>query len=308
MTPEPLRLGLGDLGQDSARLSPPLRLADLPQCQRVNTLRLAAPDPVGVALDEAADLTLARPPRDDDERRPPGGSSIRAAARPRRDAHLVGGLAGYSPSQRRTTMHALWPPKPNEFETAIRTSWCARLVRDVVEVALGVRRLLVDRRRHLAVARRQDAEDRLDRAGRAEAVAGGALRRGDRCRVGLLLAERELQHTRLGRVADRRRGAVRVDVVDLGRVDPRVGERHPHRAGRVLAGRVGLGHVQRVGGDAVAHQLRVDPRAARLRVLELLEHDHRARLAHHEAVALRRRRGGCPASGRRCGARAPASR
>jgi hypothetical protein len=37
--------------------------------------------------------------------------------------------------------------------------------------------------------------------------------------------------------------------------------------------------------DAVAEQFRVDLRAARLCVLELLEHHHRAGLAHHEAVA-----------------------
>ena len=106
-----------------ARLAPALRLADLPQCQRVNTLGLAAPDPVGVALDEAADLALARAARDDDEGWPARRQLDPPPARPRRDAHLVGGLAGYSPSQRRTTMHALWPPKPNEFDAAILTSW-----------------------------------------------------------------------------------------------------------------------------------------------------------------------------------------
>ena len=42
----------------------------------------------------------------------------------------------------------------------------------------------------------------------------------------------------------------------------------------------------RVGRDAVAEQLGVDLRAARLRVLELLEHEHRGGLAHHEPVPL----------------------
>jgi hypothetical protein len=51
----------------------------------------------------------------------------------------------------------------------------ARDVRDVVEVALGVRLLLVDRRREDAVAEREDAERRLDRACAAEAVAGDGL-------------------------------------------------------------------------------------------------------------------------------------
>ena len=128
--------------------------------------------------------------------------------------------------------------------------------------------------------------DGLDRAGRAEAVARRALRRGDGRPIRLLLAERELDHARLRAVADRRRRAVRVHVADLVGRDARVLERHREGARGARAGRVGVGDVRRVGRDAVAEQLGVDLRAARLRVLELLEHDHRARLAHHEAVAL----------------------
>ena len=161
-----------------------------------------------------------------------------------------------------------------------------RLVRDVVEVARRIGRRLVDRRRQDPALEREDREDRLDRAGGAEAVAGRALRRGDRRAIRLVLAERHLEHARLAGVAGRRRGAVRVDVADVLRLDAGVGERHRQRPGRVLAGRVGVGDVVRVGRDAVAEQLGVDLRPARLRVLELLDHDHPGRLAHHEAVAL----------------------
>ena len=115
---------------------------------------------------------------------------------------------------------------------------------------------------------------------------GRALGRGDRGAARVLLAERDLDHLRLGGVAERRRGRVRVDVADLGRLDARVVDRGPHRAGRALAGRVGLGHVRRVGRHAVADQLGVDLRAARLRALELLEHDRAGGLAHHEPVAV----------------------
>ena len=44
--------------------------------------------------------------------------------------------------------------------------------------------------------------------------------------------------------------------------------------------------MRRVGGDPVAEQLGVDPRAAGLRMLQLLEHEHCRRLAHHQAVAV----------------------
>ena len=95
----------------------------------------------------------------------------------------------------------------------------ARLVRHVVEVALRVGVPVVDRRRQHAVVERQRAHHRLDRAGRPEAVARHGLRRRDRELVGVV-AEDLLQRPRLGEVAERRRGAVRVDVADaLGR-DP----------------------------------------------------------------------------------------
>ena len=65
--------------------------------------------------------------------------------------------------------------------------------------------------------KREDREHRFDRARGAKGVAGCALRRGDRRAVGLLLAERELQHAGLARVAGRRRRAVRVHVADVVR-------------------------------------------------------------------------------------------
>src|SRR5206468_2947459 len=57
--------------------------------------------------------------------------------------------------------------------------------------------------------------------------------------------------------------------------------------GRTYAGRVRLGHVLRVGGEAVAEQLGVDRGTAGASVLELLQHDDGAGLTHDEAVALR---------------------
>src|SRR5215217_396083 len=68
----------------------------------------------------------------------------------------------------------------------------SRLVGDVVEVALGVGLVVVDRRRQRVAVDGKHGEDRLDRAGRAQAVAGGAFRRGNRRLARVLLAEREL--------------------------------------------------------------------------------------------------------------------
>src|SRR5262249_14436887 len=55
----------------------------------------------------------------------------------------------------------------------------ARLVRDVVEVAVGVGLAVIDRRRQDPVAHRERAEDRLDRAGGGEGVPHHRLARRD---------------------------------------------------------------------------------------------------------------------------------
>ena len=49
---------------------------------------------------------------------------------------------------------------------------------------------------------------------------------------------------------------------------------------------VGLGDVAAVGAGAVAEHLGVDPGAAGLGVLQLLEHQHAGAFAEHEAVAV----------------------
>jgi hypothetical protein len=161
----------------------------------------------------------------------------------------------------------------------------AGFVRDVVEVAVRVGIVVVDRRRELPVAHGEHREHRFDRAGGAEAVPRRPLRRRDRRLASVLLAERELQDTRLARVSERRRRRVRVHVPDLARVDARILESHRHGARGILAGRIRFGHVRRVGGNPIAHELRVDLRATCLRVAELLEDEHGTCFAHHEPVA-----------------------
>ena len=109
-------------------------------------------------------------------------------------------------------------------------------------------------------------------------MAGQRLGRRDRRAFG---AEHLADRLDLLDVADRRRGGVRIDVVDR-RVDPF--ERHLHAAHRALAGR--RHHVVAVGGGAIAGHLGVDFRAARLGVLKLFEHQHAGAAGDDEAVAV----------------------
>ncbi len=69
------------------------------------------------------------------------------------------------------------------------------------------------RRRHL-VAERQDREDRLDRARGAQQMPGRRFGRRHGELVGVI-AEQALHRPQLDLVAERRRGAVGVDVVDV---------------------------------------------------------------------------------------------
>ena len=119
---------------------------------------------------------------------------------------------------RRKTSDALVPPKPNEFDSTTSIfrflAWCG--TRSIG--GLDRRIVQIDRRRRDPVAHGEDREDRLDRAGRAEQMPDRGLgRRHADVRGGI--ADQPLHGAELDLVAERRRGAVRVDVVDLRRRD-----------------------------------------------------------------------------------------
>ena len=86
-----------------------------------------------------------------------------------------------------------------------------------------------------------------------------------------MVAEDRLDRLRLGEVAERRRGAVRVDVADPLGLDPGALERAAHHRRDALGLRLGLGEVVRVVRAAVAEHLGVDLGAARARVLPVLD-------------------------------------
>ncbi len=92
----------------------------------------------------------------------------------------------------------------------------ARGVRHDIEVAVRVRRHVVDRRRDAAVVHREDGRDRLDAARAGREVARHRLGRGDGDAARVRLAQRELDGDGLGAVVVGRAGAVAVDVVDVG--------------------------------------------------------------------------------------------
>ena len=124
-----------------------------------------------------------------------------------------------------------WPPKPKLFEAADIAARFAGRVGDVIQVALGVGRLVVDRRRQHVVADRQQADDQLGGAGRGDQMPHHALGARDRDLVGLV-AEDALDRQRLDLVVDFGARAVGVDVVDVVEVQLR---RRPGAIRRHLA-------------------------------------------------------------------------
>ena len=77
-----------------------------------------------------------------------------------------------------------------------------------------------------------------------------------------------------------------VDVEALGRLNVALSHRQRYRTGN--AGSLGIGARDVIGiiGVAVAHDLGINVRTTRLRMLHALENQHAGALAHHKAVAV----------------------
>ena len=152
------------------------RAAEVGRVLRVAEDR-AAVDAAGAGDDAVAGARLLAHPRASGRRERSSVSEPRSQSASRRSmrtelVRCVSSLDGHGASRHST---ALWPPKPNAFESATAgwplTSSVARLVRDVVEVEPLVGLLVVERRRRDPVAHRQQRRDGLDGAGGAEQVA-----------------------------------------------------------------------------------------------------------------------------------------
>ena len=151
----------------------------------------------------------------------------------------------------------------------------ARGVRNIVEIALWIGLFQVDRGRHRSVEDRQNRKRCFHTTGCPEHVSRHRL--GGRHRqLARVIAEHGLDRDRLCDVSLLGRGAVRVDVANVGGGDAigvRLPKRHPHAALRPLPTRRRQGDVIGVGAEAVADDLRVDLRAAGLGLVGFLSGD-----------------------------------
>ena len=149
----------------------------------------------------------------------------------------------------------MWPPKPNEFDSAGAGSHGASVAVDDVEMDLGVGLLVAGRGRDVTAVDAQGRGHGLDGAGPAQGVTGDSLDGGD---GGRGRAEHLLDGLGLGQVVERGRGSVGVDVPDLGGGDPSVVEGELHaRCGPIPPGSGG-GDVVGIGRRRRTEQLGVD--------------------------------------------------
>ena len=128
------------------------------------------------------------------------------------------------------------------------------------------------------------------RARGAHAMCVHRLGRGDRERV-RVRAEHAPDRRRLDLVVGLGAGAVRVEVVDILRMEPGIGEAVAHRRFRPFHGR--RDDVGCVGGQARAGDFGQDGGAARHGVLVAFQHRHAGAFAEDQAVAIGRERPAC---------------
>src|SRR4051812_27745200 len=160
----------------------------------------------------------------------------------------------------------------------------ARVIRDAIEIALGVLIVQINGRRQALILQRQNRDASFESAGAAEQVPGHRFRGAD----GNLLrmfAEKILDGLGFEHVTNGSRRPVRVDVADLVAADARVFHRFFHHAVAPFVLRSGLGDVIRVPAHAIADNLCEYVRAALFRTFKLFQDQDPRALADDEAVA-----------------------
>src|SRR3954469_13139743 len=160
----------------------------------------------------------------------------------------------------------------------------ARVIRDAIEIALGVLIVQINGRRQALILQRQNRDASFESAGAAEQVPGHRFRGAD-CDLLRVLAEKVLDGLRFQHVADRRRGSVRVDVADLVAPDARVFHGLIHHAEAAFVLGCGLRDVIRIAAHAVADDLRQYVRATLIRAFEFFEDQNPRAFTDDEAVA-----------------------
>src|SRR5262245_14046223 len=188
--------------------------AAIPAPQPVRTPAAATP------TDPSAAAAIVTPP-------PRPQASSRPTARPRALSWRALGNAALSRLPLEDESGVAASETERRAEADAWSTGSSRAVNQI-HAASWIDLLETDGRRQHAVARREEAHDRLQGGGRTHGVAEGALDRIDGHLQGAS-PEHATEHRRLDAVVERRPRAVRAHEVDVVRTEPGLGQRPPRR-------------------------------------------------------------------------------
>ena len=161
----------------------------------------------------------------------------------------------------------------------------SRGVRNIIQITLRIRILQINGRWSDLRFQRLAAQERFDASRRAEHVSGRPFG-GTNCQLPGVVTEDPLNGLGFANIPNRGAGGVSVDVIDLFRTHPGVLEPHLDSPRRASTLGIGRGHVVGIAGVAIAHDLTIDACPALLGMFQLLEHQNRGPLPHHESISV----------------------
>src|SRR5699024_6759808 len=155
--------------------------------------------------------------------------------------------------------HAVLAAEPEGVRDGVVHGLFPRAAGHVVQIAVGIRCGVVDRRRDDALGNGHRAQHSGQAPGGADEVPEHGLRSGDRYVIGRG-SERGAERRRLGAVVGPRGGAVRAHQVHIARVQPRAPQPLGDGPGGVSAGGFGGHDVERIAGQRSTEHLGIDAR------------------------------------------------
>jgi hypothetical protein len=161
----------------------------------------------------------------------------------------------------------------------------ARGVGDIVEVALGIGKFVIDRRRQDTIANGQQADDQFRRTCSGDEMPHHTLSAGDRKFIGVI-AEDFFDGQRFDLIIDRRTGPMGIDIINVFGIQTGITEGHLHATDGATTFRMGVRDTVGIGGRSVTNNLAINPCSTAFGVFKFLQNHHPRTFTQDETVAI----------------------
>ena len=161
----------------------------------------------------------------------------------------------------------------------------AGCVGNVVEVAVGILKLVINGRRQDVIANSEATGGNLGGATSALQVAKGRFSGTDWQLVGVV-TENFFDNDGFGFIAKRSGGAVGVEIIHLVGPNTGMSERELHGAGALFASGIGVAHVMGIAGAGPADHFSVNVGTAAASVIQFFQRDDATAFADDEPIAF----------------------